>query len=163
MRPIPSNTVCDDAAGGVVRPIPNNTVCDDAAGGVIRPIPSNTATSPNPSLCKLASATSTRDISATIYGPRINSTRMAPNRIVNWHDLKSTVDMHLGKCNDCKGSGMYLAEKSTCSFATTLEVVCKKCNEDKDVNRLEISYLKKKITILKPQQKRRGTTYVLCS
>ena len=122
-------------------------------------MPSNTVTTCVASaltgdMFSAALSTSARDMSASMYGPRINSTRMAPNRVVNWNDLKSTVDSHLGKCNDCKGSGLYLAEKSTCSFATTLEVVCNLCNEDKEVNRLEISYLKKKINNLKATTKK---------
>ena len=108
----------------------------------------------DPSSCELALATSARDMPVPIYGPRINSTRMAPNRVINWNDLKTTVDFHLGKCNDCKGPGLYLAEKSACSFATTLEVVCKECNEDKEVNRLEISYLKEKINNSKTTTKK---------
>ena len=146
MPPVPST--CDDAAGGVVRPIPSNTVTPRVASALARDMSSD------PSSCDLTLATSARDMPAPVFGPKIKSTRMAPNRVVNWNDLKSTVDSHLGKCNDCKGSGLYLAEKSTCSFATTLEVVCNECNEDKEVNRLEISYLKKKINNSKTTTKK---------
>ena len=81
--------------------------------------------SSNMSLCDLTLATSASDMRAPVFGLQINSTCMAPNRVVNWNELNTTVDSHLGKCNDCKGSGLSLAEKSTCSFTTTLEVVCK--------------------------------------
>ena len=73
------------------------------------------------------------------------TTRMAPNCIVNWEDLKRTVDPHLGKCIGCKGSGLYLAEKSTCSFASTLEIVCGECNKAEEKSRLEVRYMKTKI------------------
>ena len=117
MPPVPST--CDDAAGGVVRPMPSNTVTPRVASALAGDMSSATLT------------TSARDMPAPFYGPRINSTRMAPNRVVNWNELKTTVDAHLGKCNDSKGSGLRLAEKSTCSFATTLEVVCKNATKTK--------------------------------
>ena len=123
MPPVPST--CDDAAGGVVRPMPSNTVTPRVASALAGDMSS------------AALATSARDMPAPFYGPRINSTRMAPNRVVNWN---------LGKCNDCKGSGLYLAEKSTCGYATTLEVFCTTCNEDQEMKRCEITYLKEKIS-----------------
>ena len=72
------------------------------------------------------------------------TTGMAPNRVVNWEDLKCTVDPHLGKCIGCKGSGLHLAEKSTCSFASTLEIVCGECDTSQEKSRLEIRYMKKR-------------------
>ena len=68
---------------------------------------------------------------------------MPLNHIINWEDLKCTVDPHLGKCIGCKGSGLHLAEKSTCSFASTLEIVCGKCDTAQEKSRLEIRYMKK--------------------
>ena len=71
------------------------------------------------------------------------TTGMAPNRVVNWEDLKCTVDSHLGKCIGCKGSGLHLAEKSTCSFASTLEIVCGECDTAQEKSWLEIRHMKK--------------------
>ena len=78
------------------------------------------------------------------------TTGMAPNPIVNWEDLKCTVDPHLGKCMGFKGSGLHLAEKSTCSFASTLEIVCDECDTAQEKSRLEIRYIQKKMDNIMP-------------
>ena len=73
-------------------PVPSTSV--DAAGGVVRPMPSNTVTTWMISaltgeIFSTALSTSARDTPASMYGPRINSTRMVPNRVVNWNDKGS--------------------------------------------------------------------------
>ena len=70
---------------------------------------------------------------------------MAPNCVINWDDQSCTINPYLGKCMGCKGSGLYLVEKNTCSFASTLEIVCGECNTAQEKSRLEIRYIKKKI------------------
>ena len=83
----------------------------------------------------------------------IKTNKMAPNRLINWNNLKVTVDSHLGNCIACKSKGLYLAEKSTCSFASSLEIVCKKCGEIEEKSRLDLKYSKQKIANLVPKNK----------
>lgn len=81
------------------------------------------------------------------------TTKMAPNRLINWNNLKSTVDSHLSQYSGCTSKVLYLAEKSTGSFASSLEIVCKVCDETQGKNRLELRYFKKKIANTVPKNK----------
>ena len=51
----------------------------------------------------------------------------APNRIVNWNQLKDVVDKNLGPCNICRSNQRYLIEQKSACFAVTIAIHCPGC------------------------------------
>ena len=84
----------------------------------------------------------------------IKTTRLAPNRLVNWSRLQSVVNENLGPCRVCKSKDVRLEETASCSFATTIEVFCKPCNEETERNRKNVCYLTKKMDGMKINTKK---------
>ena len=73
----------------------------------------------------------------------VKTTQMDLTCVVNWDHIRTTVDSRLGKYNGCKGSGLYLADKSTCSFASSLKIFYHECDSGRERDRLDIRYMKK--------------------
>ena len=90
---------------------------------------------------------------------RTKVTREAPNRLINWNHLQSVVNSNLGPCRTCHSTGMKLEETASCSFATSLELVCKTCNTDSEENRLELIYMNKKMDKMPRATKKERTDY----
>ena len=127
-----------DATGDVTRANPSCTV--DMTGDVV-------SADPIPSLSVYNST--------GIHPPQdpisilVKVTHMAPNRLVNWNILKSVVNKYIDACGTCYLKGMRLEEKVSCAFATDLEIICGTCDNHSEKNRLEISYLTKKVDAMK--------------
>ena len=58
---------------------------------------------------------------------KANKESQAPNRIINWENLKHVVNANLGSCKTCKNSTLRLAQKKLVGFAATMEIVCDSC------------------------------------
>ena len=58
---------------------------------------------------------------------KANKESQAPNRIINWENLKHVVDANLGSCKTCKNSTLRLAQKTLVGFSATMEIVCDSC------------------------------------
>ena len=74
----------------------------------------------------------------------IRVTRLAPNRLVNWNNLQSVVIQNMGACRTCYSKRLMREEITSCSYATTLELICGEFNHKSEKNMLEVSYLTKK-------------------
>ena len=117
----PAPSACDDsgevlagcnAIGSATLPMELPSVCDDSGedSGEVQPG------------CNTIGSATLLDTQKARDG--------APNRVINLTNLQSTVDNFLGPCPACKGI-LNLEEKYTVSYATTLEIVCKACNENR--------------------------------
>ena len=58
---------------------------------------------------------------------KANKESQAPNRIINWENLKHVVNANFGSCKTCKNSTLRLAQKKLVGFAATMEIVCDSC------------------------------------
>jgi len=58
---------------------------------------------------------------------KANKESQAPNRIINWENLKHVVNANLGSCKTCKKPTLRLAQKKLVGFAATMEIVCDSC------------------------------------
>ena len=123
------NTVIKSGYWGTCPPVQSTCLGKADQGNNTRDTP------PPPSGCDNSSSTSLK----------VKPARLAPHRIVHLENLKEVVNLHLGPCPVCRKLGLHLEEKNSCSFATTLEIVCDTCDGNREKDRLEISYLTKKI------------------
>ena len=64
----------------------------------------------------------------------------APNRIVDWNQLKSVVDNNLGPCNTCKSTQRYLVEQKSACFAVTIAIHCPDCEKKTKQNYNNVQY-----------------------
>ena len=51
------------------------------------------------------------------------------NRVIDFFQLKNTVDNHLGHCKTCKKGSLALIEKQIDDLSSTFEIHCTNCEE----------------------------------
>ena len=89
----------------------------------------------------------------------IKPVRGAPNRFVNFENLKSTVESELGPCKHCKNRDRSLVQTQNVGFASTFEIYCQPCTAEKEQKRLELVYLDKKLEKAVPIKKKEKDEY----
>ena len=77
----------------------------------------------------------------------------APHRIVNWVAMQNTVNPALGKCSKCKEKGMKLVEVSRTSLASTFDLECETCKQNKNCLQNHIYYLQEEYKWEKSRKK----------
>ena len=113
------------ATGDVVSANPSRT---DAAGDVVSANPSHTADNL---------------LSSTVCLPcngADESLREAPNRILDWANLKTTIEKNLGNCKACKSPGLRLVQKNKVALCTEIAIICDKCDTQEKKLYQEIKY-----------------------
>ena len=73
-------------------------------------------------------------------GTTIKDKYSAPNRIVDWNQLKDVVDKNLGPCNICKSNQRYLVEQKSACFAVTIAIHCPDCDKKMIQNYNNVQY-----------------------
>ena len=68
----------------------------------------------------------------------------APNRIVNWDQLKDVVNKNLGPCSICKSNQRSLVEQKSTCFAVTIAIHCPDCaaKRKQDYNKVQYNLTK---------------------
>ena len=130
------NVPCDD--------IPCDDVpCDDIP---CDDVPSDDPTDNNSPIC-------------SIEAPTPEVMQGAPNRFVNFENLKSTVESELGPCKHCKNKERSLVQTQNVGFASTFEIYCQPCTSEKEQKRLELVYLNRKLEKAEPIKKKEKDEY----
>ena len=75
----------------------------------------------------------------------IATVQSAPNRIVNWNELKGLIDKNLGPCSICKCAVRYLVEQIPICYASPIAIHCPVCEESKTQNYNTVHYRTKKL------------------
>ena len=79
--------------------------------------------------------------------------KSAPHRIVNWEAMQKTVNPYLSKCEKCKKKGLRLVESLRTSLASTFELDCALCKNEKSSLRNHIHYLKTQYDLNKTRER----------
>ena len=64
----------------------------------------------------------------------METVQRAPNRILNWNELKGLIDKNLGPCSICKYAVCYLVEQKPICYASPIAIQCPFCKESKTQN-----------------------------
>ena len=99
------------------------------------------------------------DKESVLEPPARKASQGAPNRFVNFHNLKSTIESELGPCKHCKNKKRSLVQTQNVSFATTFQIHCQPCNAVKEQKRLELLYLDSRINKTVPVNKKERDEY----
>ena len=101
--------------------------CDsDAVGDVVNAVPYCTSASAAPKDCDVPNAK--------------QSSKQAPNRIINWSNLRNIVDGNLGNCKVCKSPGLRLVQTNLVVFSSTIAIHCDNCEKKEMKLYQEIKY-----------------------
>ena len=121
----------------------DNVPCDDIP---CDDVPSDDPTDNNSPIC-------------SIEAPTPEVMQGAPNRFVNFENLKSTVESELGPCKHCKNKERSLVQTQNVGFASTFEIYCQPCTSEKEQKRLELVYLNRKLEKAEPIKKKEKDEY----
>ena len=95
----------------------------------------------------------------SIEAPTPEVTQGAPNRFVNFENLKSTIESELGPCKHYKNKERSLVQTQNVGFASTFEIYCQPCTAEKEQKRLELVYLNRKLEKAEPIKKKEKDEY----
>jgi len=124
-NPSLSSSECNSCAtGDVVSANPSRT---DAAGDVVSANPSHTADPLSSTVCLPCNGAD-------------ESLREAPNRILDWANLKTTIEKNLGNCKACKSPGLRLVQKNKVALCTEIAIICDRCDTQEKKLYQEIKY-----------------------
>ena len=70
------------------------------------------------------------------------------NRVVDFLQLKETVDKNLGHCSTCKKGSLELIERQIDGFSSTFEIFCANCKKNKESLVNKMNYITKSVSQL---------------